>query len=53
VSYHAIVTRLSRHVALVRDAIEVVVRGLSTFPPPPEVEELRAKAEEYLHAADL
>jgi hypothetical protein len=37
---------------LVRDAIEIVVRRLSTLPPSREGEELRAKAEEYLRGAE-
>jgi hypothetical protein len=43
---------VSRRLALVRDAIEIVVRRLSTLPPSPELEELRLRAEECLRQAD-
>lgn len=36
----------SKRVALARDAIESVVRRLSTLPPAPEVEELRRRIED-------
>jgi hypothetical protein len=36
----------SRQMALLRDAVEVVMRRLSVLPPSPEVEELRTRAED-------
>jgi len=41
-----------RWLSLVRDAIEIVLRRLSTLPPSPEVEELRARVEQYLRETD-
>lgn len=35
----------------VKDAIDVVLRRLSALPPSPEVEELRARAEDWLQQA--
>jgi len=43
---------VSKRLALVRDAIEVVLRRLSTLPPSPEVEELRLRAEDCLQQAN-
>lgn len=43
---------VSKRLALVRDAIEIVLRRLSTLPPSTEVEELRVRAEECLREAD-
>jgi hypothetical protein len=42
----------SRRLALVKDAIEIVVRRLSALPASPEVEELRTRAQDYLREAD-
>jgi hypothetical protein len=42
----------SRQQTLAKDAIEVVVRRLSTLSSTPEVEELRERAEDYLREVD-
>ena len=41
----------SRRLALIQDAIEIVLRHLSTLPPSPEVERLRLKAQSCLQQA--
>jgi hypothetical protein len=41
-----------RQLTMVRDAIEVVMRRLSSIAPSPEVEELRTTAEEYMRQTD-
>jgi hypothetical protein len=50
--YSGIVPLPSSQLSLVKDAIELVVRRLSTLPPSAEVEALREKADEYLRNAD-
>jgi hypothetical protein len=41
----------SRRLALIQDAIEIVLRHLSTLPSSPDVEDLRLKAESCLQQA--
>ena len=41
----------SRRLALIQDAIEIVLRHLATLPSSPEVERLRLKAESCLQQA--
>jgi len=43
----------SRSRRLIRDAVEVVLRRLLALSPSPEVEALRAKAEDYLREAEV
>lgn len=50
--YSAIVVPPSRCCLIVGDAIDVIVRRLSVLHPSPEVEALRAQAEEYMREAD-
>jgi hypothetical protein len=41
-----------RFLAVLKDAIGVVLRRLAALPPSPRVEELRAKAEGYLRSTE-
>ena len=43
--------RESRELALVRDAVDVVLRRLAKLPAAPEVEELRFRAGDYVQLA--
>jgi len=42
----------SSKLSVVRDAIDVVLRGLSTLPSSPEIDELRKKAEGFRREAE-
>jgi hypothetical protein len=46
------VGRSSHCCLVVTDAIELVVRRLSTLPPSPKVESLQTKAQEYLRVPE-
>ena len=50
--YYGIVAGSSRQFAVIKNAIYIVVRRLSPLPSTPEVDELRARADEYRREVD-
>jgi len=50
--YDAIVALPSRRLSVARDALDIVLRHLEAMAPSPKVEELRARAAEYLRELD-